>query len=57
MPDVLHNIGNTPLVRVNKISKTAGLKCELGKRFSMVTVISGWQICVRPNINNNQIFT
>jgi len=29
MPDVLYNIGNTPLVRINKISKTAGLKCEL----------------------------
>ena len=29
MPDVLGAIGNTPLVRVNKISKSAGLKCEL----------------------------
>jgi len=29
MPDVLYNIGNTPLVRINKISKSAGLKCEL----------------------------
>lgn len=29
MPDVLHNIGNTPMVRINKISKSAGLKCEL----------------------------
>jgi len=27
MPNVLHNIGNTPLVRVNKISQ--GLQCEL----------------------------
>ena len=31
MPDVLGAIGNTPLVRVNKISKSAGLKCELRK--------------------------
>ena len=31
MPDVLHNIGNTPLVRINKISKSAGLKCDLRK--------------------------
>ena len=31
MPDVLSAIGNTPLVRVNKISKSAGLKCELRK--------------------------
>jgi len=29
MPNVLYNIGNTPMVRINKISKTAGLKCEL----------------------------
>jgi len=29
MPDVLFNIGNTPLVRINKISKSAGLKCDL----------------------------
>merc|ERR1719318_412143 len=29
MPNVLHNIGNTPMVRVNKISKSAGLQCEL----------------------------
>ena len=33
MPDVLYNIGNTPLVRINKISKTAGLKCELRKYY------------------------
>jgi len=29
MPDVLHAIGNTPLVRINKISKSAGVQCEL----------------------------
>eukprot|EP00088_Acartia_fossae_P068518 TRINITY_DN8705_c0_g1_i1.p1 TRINITY_DN8705_c0_g1~~TRINITY_DN8705_c0_g1_i1.p1 ORF type:complete len:582 (-),score=186.61 TRINITY_DN8705_c0_g1_i1:443-2188(-) len=29
MDDILHHIGNTPLVRINKISKQAGLKCEL----------------------------
>merc|ERR1711962_1036285 len=29
MPDILHHIGNTPLVRINKISKSAGLQCEL----------------------------
>jgi len=29
MPDVLHAIGNTPLVRINKISKSEGLECEL----------------------------
>jgi len=29
MPDILYNIGNTPLVRINKIGKAAGLKCDL----------------------------
>merc|ERR1719300_1285033 len=29
MPNVLHAIGNTPLVRINKIAKTEGLECEL----------------------------
>ena len=31
MPNVLHAIGNTPLVRINKIAKTEGLECELRK--------------------------
>ena len=40
MPNVLYNIGNTPMVRINKISKTAGLKCELCKcRLSHLTPI------------------
>jgi len=29
MPDVLHAIGNTPLVRINKIGKSANLQCTL----------------------------
>uniref|UniRef100_A0AAY4E6D1 Cystathionine beta-synthase n=1 Tax=Denticeps clupeoides TaxID=299321 RepID=A0AAY4E6D1_9TELE len=29
MPNILRKIGDTPLVRINKISKTFGLKCEL----------------------------
>jgi cystathionine beta-synthase len=29
MPNVLFNIGNTPLIKINKIDKAAGLKCEL----------------------------
>jgi len=29
MPNILFNIGNTPLVRINKISVEEGLKCEL----------------------------
>ena len=34
MPNVLYNIGNTPMVRINKISKSAGLQCELCEYFS-----------------------
>ena len=29
LSSILDHIGNTPLVRINKISKSAGLKCEL----------------------------
>jgi cystathionine beta-synthase len=29
MPDILYNIGETPCVRINKIGKSAGLKCDL----------------------------
>ncbi|XP_042543210.1 cystathionine beta-synthase-like protein isoform X1 [Dipodomys spectabilis] len=29
LPDILRKIGNTPMVRINKIGKNAGLKCEL----------------------------
>merc|ERR1719500_2649453 len=29
MPDVLFNIGNTPLVRINRIAQSANLQCDL----------------------------
>lgn len=29
MPDILHAVGNTPVVRINKLGAEAGLKCEL----------------------------
>uniref|UniRef100_G3T4N4 Cystathionine beta-synthase n=1 Tax=Loxodonta africana TaxID=9785 RepID=G3T4N4_LOXAF len=29
LPDILKKIGNTPMVRINKIGKNFGLKCEL----------------------------
>jgi cystathionine beta-synthase len=32
---ILDNIGRTPLVRVDKIAKEAGLKCELCKSSSI----------------------
>ena len=31
MPTVLYNIGNTPLVRINKINKSEGVECEMRK--------------------------
>ena len=29
LPNILYHIGNTPLVRINNITKSAGLQCEL----------------------------
>lgn len=29
LPNILHRIGDTPLVRINKIPKVFGLKCEI----------------------------
>lgn len=29
MPNVLHNIGNTPLVKLNRIGKAEGVKCDI----------------------------
>ncbi|XP_022076617.1 cystathionine beta-synthase a [Acanthochromis polyacanthus] len=29
LPDILHRIGDTPMVRINKIPKVFGLKCEI----------------------------
>lgn len=29
LPNILHQIGHTPLVRVNRIGASAGLECEL----------------------------
>lgn len=29
LPDILHTVGNTPLVKINNIAKSAGLKCQL----------------------------
>ena len=29
MPSVLYNIGNTPLIRINKITKTEGVECDV----------------------------
>lgn len=29
MPNVLYNIGNTPLIKINRIAESEGIKCEL----------------------------
>merc|ERR1719232_479543 len=29
MPDVLYNIGNTPMIKINKISQAEGVQCDL----------------------------
>lgn len=29
LPNILYNIGNTPLVRINRITQKEGIKCEL----------------------------
>jgi hypothetical protein len=31
MPNILSAVGNTPMVRLNNIPKSFGLKCEMGK--------------------------
>ena len=31
MPTVLYNIGNTPLIQVNKINKAEGIECDIRK--------------------------
>lgn len=31
LPNILHAIGNTPLVRLNKIPQSEGIECEMCK--------------------------
>ena len=33
LPNILHKIGNTPLVRLNRIPSENGVKCEMRKIF------------------------
>lgn len=30
-PDILHTIGNTPLIKLNKIPQSAGIQCDMCK--------------------------
>jgi hypothetical protein len=38
LPNVLHHIGGTPLIKINKISAAAGLECEL-RKFDLLKVL------------------
>ena len=60
IPNILHRIGNTPLVRVNNIGKSCGLKCELCEfNFNLVckliSVFLGLAICYSLIITFNSI--
>ena len=37
MPTVLYNIGNTPLIQINKINKEDGIECDIRKLYYNVT--------------------
>lgn len=40
MPNVLHNIGNTPLIRINKIAESEGVQCELSRIHKLCSDLS-----------------
>ena len=39
MPNILHHVGNTPLVRLNRIGKDEGIKCDLRKYLAHLDVL------------------
>ena len=45
LPDVLHMIGNTPLIRLDKIARSEGLKCELCELWLSLVVPNFSQHC------------
>lgn len=46
LPNILHKIGDTPMVQINKIPKAFGLKCEICK-FPGSGLVSFW-CCLWP---------
>lgn len=50
LPNILHFIGNTPLVRLNEIGKRHGIKCEICKIFYSYihSINSHWLLWVKP---------
>jgi cystathionine beta-synthase len=47
MPNILYNIGNTPLVRLNSIPKFYDLKCEMRKYWTITLK------CMEHNLINS----
>ncbi|XP_027442877.1 cystathionine beta-synthase isoform X3 [Zalophus californianus] len=45
LPDILKKIGDTPMVRINKIGKKFGLKCELWIGLALAAAVKGYH-CV-----------
>ena len=61
MPTVLYNIGNTPLVRINKINKSEGVECEMRKYHEYADNLETRSIilttiCALKIVSNNLIF-
>lgn len=48
MPDILKKIGDTPMVRINKIGKQFGLKCELCEYCGLAVVVVA-ELCIIAN--------
>ena len=40
MPNILHHVGNTPMVRLNRIGKDEGIKCDLCKNIIVSLIVS-----------------
>ncbi|NXE42557.1 CBS synthase, partial [Ptilorrhoa leucosticta] len=57
LPNILNKVGNTPLVRINKIGKHFGLKCELcellqGENKLTNTVPEAWRHSIQASGEN-----
>ncbi len=44
MPNVLYNIGNTPMIKINNIVKADGIKCDL-RTYHELLLLS-FSVCV-----------
>ena len=40
LPNILHAIGNTPMIRLNKIPKEEGIQCEMGTYIRFTEIIA-----------------